>query len=334
MTSSRCIVLAAAGLGAAAGAEARQGPPPDYGLDWVTVGAPGNRAVNAEEAPGLGGYPVGAVGYEYRLTRTEVTVSHWLEYIQAFAPHWVAGGGSPLELGLRGPWITLGPSGYQAAAGAANYPTSVGWRFAARYCNWLHNGKVNEAWAFESGAYDTSTFGLGPDGTVTDQVSHSAGALYWIPTGDEWIKGAYYDTDRYGPGQEGYWHYPIGSDAVPISGLPGSGQTNAGDGAYPLLGMDVGSYPASMSPWGLLDASGGEAEWTESVAGDARARIVLGSSISQSYYMIADRVGWYWEGALPPISLAGLRVASTIPEPSAALFAIVLVLGIQRRRQE
>ncbi len=34
---------------------------------------------------------------------------------------------------------------------------------------------------FLTGAYDVSTFGFAPDG-FSDQVSHSPGARFWIPT--------------------------------------------------------------------------------------------------------------------------------------------------------
>lgn len=43
------VVVATSMLGS--GALARQGPPPLYGIDFVRVGEPGNRAATAEEAP-------------------------------------------------------------------------------------------------------------------------------------------------------------------------------------------------------------------------------------------------------------------------------------------
>ncbi len=336
MTHRCCIMLLSATLGAtAAAAQARQSPPPDYGLDWATMGAPGNRPVTEKEAPGMGDLRVGSVGYEYRLTRTEVTVSQWFEFVRAYAPHWAAAGGNPRDPQLTGWWIDHGPSGhYITSPGAANFPAVMGWRLAARYCNWLHNGKVNESWAFESGAYDTSTFVMGPDGIVLDQATHSPGAQFWIPTGDEWVKAAYYDPDRYGPGQEGYWRYPLGSNDLPVSGFPwDGGETNAGDATYPLIGMDVGSYPDSTSPWGLLDMSGGEEEWTGTISGDANRRVALGSRIAETTYPVTDFINWYMMGTGFYSSLRGLRVASAVPAPGAgALLIGTCALTLIRRR--
>lgn len=278
---------------------------------------------------------MGAVGYEYRLTRTEITVSQWLEFVQAYGPYWIASGGHPRDMQLTGWWIDYGATGYQIVnPAAADYPAVMGWRFAARYCNWLHNGKVNEAWAFESGAYDSSTFTVGPDGIATYQIAHSPGALFWIPTGDEWVKAAYYDPNRYGPGQEGYWLYPLGSNEIPISGFPeDGGETNAGDATYPLLGMDVGSYPNSTSPWGLLDMSGGESEWTESISVDANRRITLGSRIAETTYVVTDLLNWY--GVTPGFytSLYGLRLASAVPSPASSVLMVALGFGLCRRRK-
>ena len=330
------IGAAAAGLVAAGVSEARQGTPPGYGLDWVTVGAPGNRAVNGVEAPILDGLSVGSVGYEYRLTRTEVTVSQWFEFVQAYAPHWAAAGGNPRDSQLTGWWIDTGPSGQHqiVSAQAHNYPAVMGWRFAARYCNWLHNGKASEAWAFESGAYDTSTFVMGPNGIVLDQATHSPGAKFWIPTGDEWVKAAYHDPNRYGEGEEGYWRYPLGSNDLPVSGFPwDGGETNAGDATYPLAGMDVGSYPGSTSPWGLLDMSGGEEEWTGTISGDANWRVALGSRVAETTYPATDFISWYLAGAGGYSSLRGLRVASTVPGSGGGVLLVSLVLVAMPRRR-
>lgn len=40
----------------------------------------------------------------------------------------------------------------------------MGWEYFARYCNWLHHGMVDEPWAYDDGAYDTTTFYQDPPG--------------------------------------------------------------------------------------------------------------------------------------------------------------------------
>lgn len=167
-------------------------------------------------------------------------------------------------------------SGYEMPQEAARWPIQVGFEYAARYCNWLHNGKVNEAWAFENGAYDTSTFRRDENGVYQGQEAHNPGAKFWIPTVDEWVKATYYDPNRYGDGQGGYWMYPNMSDERPISGVT----TNAGEFGDITMPGDVGQFPNALSPWGLLDTSGGRNEMTESLfdpGANTLYRVVRGS---------------------------------------------------------
>src|SRR5690606_23240620 len=97
----------------------------------------------------------------------------------------------------------------------------------ARYCNWLHNGKVNEQWAFDTGAYDASTFGRDENGDFTDDYTPLPGARFWIPSVDEWLKAVYYDPDRHGPGEGGWWLFPDSSDDPLVIGYPeDGGETN------------------------------------------------------------------------------------------------------------
>ncbi len=236
--------------------------PPSYGFDWATITHAGNRAATQEEAPYL--FPpyhtpelhVGSVGYEYRIARTELTVEQHFEFVQAYAPFWKGNPGASEFIGV---WISWTGSGYEIDPGYEKKATSMGWRTAARYCNWLHNGKAGDQWAFEDGAYDTSTFGTNPDGTITDQPTRHPDARFWIPTQDEWVKAAHYDPNRYGEGLEGYWLYPDAGQEPLISGYPWEGgETDAGIEIKPgYTYLDVGSYPDVRSPWGLLDLSGG-----------------------------------------------------------------------------
>ncbi len=134
---------------------------------------------------------------------------------------------------------------YAMVPGTEEYPTNLSWRFAARFCNWLHNDQSLTQGAFESGAYDTSTFTTNPDGTINDQAVRSPGARFWIPSENEWIKATYYDPNRYGPGQDGYWLQPAGHTEPLISGDPDQGgETSAGT---TLFAIPVGLYATRMS---------------------------------------------------------------------------------------
>ena len=323
-----CLVLSAC--------VARAQAPPSYDFDWATITHAGNRAATQEEAPYL--FPpfstpelhLGSVPYEYRISRTELTVEQHFEFVQAYAPFWKGNPGASEFIGV---WISWNGSGYAIDPGYEKKAASMGWRTAARYCNWLHNGKVNEPWAFEDGAYDTSTFGTNPDGTLTDQPAHHPDARFWIPTHNEWAKAAHYDPNRYGEGLEGYWLYPDAGQEPLISGYPWEGgETDAGIEIKPgYTYLDVGSYPDVRSPWGLLDLSGGRREWCEDLTANGLHRIYRGSGIFQPSPDVLDRVDSY-SAWVPTSSGQGFRLASQVPAPSACLVLPSLILLRRRSR--
>ena len=317
------------------GAAAHAGKAPDYGFDWVTIGATGNRGALASEvpmAPHLAG--MGAVDYRYRLTRTEVTHTQYFEFVEAYAPYVIDShveslrfhGGSAQFVGYDGNGVPQ----YQFNASHPNLASQMAWEYAARFVNWLANGKASEQSAFESGVYDISLIDQGPDSVA----ERAPDARFWIPSRDEWAKAVHYDPNRYGEGQEGYWLYPYTSDTAPIPGPPGSGaETNAGNqwGAPP--NMPVGQYPDANAPWGLLDASGGAREWLDdaSVLGSSVRRLVAGSALGQS--QVNDRMD-VWGLGPETSAIFGLRLASAIPGPGAIwLGALAVATGVTRRRR-
>lgn len=257
---------------------------PDYGFSWATIGDPGNRPTQQNEViraaafmidPATEPFPeFGAVDHAYRIRITEVTVGEWIEFVREYIPFHLALTGQPLPSGsLTGPAIsTRFGEPFIVVGHRPDEAARMSWEYAARYCNWLHNGKVVELWAFETGVYDTSTFATDADGRSLHQIGHAADALFWIPTRDEWIKAAHYDPDRYGEGRPGYWTYADGSNTRPVGNLlpEDGGERNAGYlDAFPL---DVGSFPNVTSPWGLLDCAGGVEEKTETPAPNCNPR--------------------------------------------------------------
>jgi hypothetical protein len=305
----------------------------DYGLDFVTVGAAGNRAPTLAELPRyIPGDPIPqGVNYEYRLTRTEIVTSQWLEFVVAYSPYWT---GAPNDPAFTGTYVlrTVDGQGYGIAAETALWPIDPSWEIAARYCNWLHNGKAADQWAFESGAYDTSTFTYNANGTSNYQLTRSAGARFWIPTYDEAIKAAFYDPNKNGVGIDGYWLYPNMSNLPPISGLPSEGgTTNAG--LYPMI---AGSYPDQVSPWGLLDVSGGVTELTETAFDPLgirlRLRLWSNSGTPSEFIEQMDRLDRFWTPTSPS-SGWGFRVASVVPSPSTAgLLSLWFLVHARRSR--
>ena len=315
-------------------ATAHAGKAPDYGFDWVTIGAPGNRGALASELPTLPQLAgIGAVNYRYRMTKTEVTHTQYFEFVLAYAPYLQSGHHTDQFHGGSGTFIGFGPNGvpqYQFNANNPHLASQMSWQYAARFVNWLHNGKVNEQWAFESGVYDTSLFNQGPDSVAT----RSTDAKVWIPSRDEWAKAVHYDPNRYGEGQEGYWLYPYQS-AIPLQGgPPGSGaMTNAGQGWGAPGSMPVGQYPHANAPWGLLDASGGAREWLDDgfPFGTSVARVVAGSALGQPADS-NDRLTTWGQG-FEHLSVNGLRLAMVVPTPGATALCFVCALSAARRRR-
>ncbi|MCH8270743.1 MAG: SUMF1/EgtB/PvdO family nonheme iron enzyme [Planctomycetes bacterium] len=323
---------------------------PNYGYEWATITHPGNRNANALEAPRF--HPpfrsvpikVGRVDYEYRIAKTQVTVGQWFEFVNAYFPHMTDPRYTRLSGALTGNWIWATnrnpsqPPAFIMEPGSDKYATDMSWRFAARYVNWLHNDKINEKWAFENGVYDTATFTDNPDGSFNDQQEHSPGAKFWIPTMNEWIKANHFDPDRYGPGEAGYWPYNSTSDIELIGGPPGSpgAQTDNGGWGDPFTHYPVDSYPDTLSPWGLLAASGGTLEWTEAIAygrGLPKDRFLLGSFRWGALEW--DRLDTFRISHPSYFPFMGLRLSSVVPPPATfvGLGAASLFFVLQRRRK-
>lgn len=340
--SAKSVLLAVllAGLLACSAAHALAGQmPPDYGLAWKTIGAAGNRGTLASETPQLSqvypGVSLGSVGYEFRLTKTELTRAQWYEFVQAYLPYYDA----PTPYWTN---IAFVGSGFIGAGGTTylspGRPANMSWEYAARYCNWLHNGKANTREAFAQGVYDTTTFTRNPDGSFNHNLTRAPGAKYWIPSLDEWVKGAYYDPDKYGPGQEGYWLYPGMSDVPLIPGPPSAGgQTNAGPFS---LGspLNAGSYPNIQSPWGLLDNSGGESELldssdtriSDSPAANPHVPFDKGTFAGAGETAFGDMIDRF--GGVSPNSAGdGLRLASSVPSPGIVLIPMASFTILLRR---
>lgn len=304
----------------------------DREFPWAVIGDPGNPSAPSSLFPFQPGGPArGGVNYEYRISKTEVTVGQWARFVSAYLPYYK---GNAINPGFHGNGILyVGPfTGYQVRWDL-NAPTTMNWQYAARYCNWLHNGMATNQEAFELGVYDMSTLVIDPiTGRGQMNTTPMPGARVWIPTLDEWTKAAYYDPDRHGPGQGGYWMYPNSSDTQSVAGLPSEGgQTSRGS----LMQMPVGSYPGTVSPWGLLDVSGGVAEilnyFPESTY---RAWAVGTDYMTDNILAGRDSLGWSdhnFVGFTGGGSLNGLRLAAPIPGTGVPVTILASLSLLSRR---
>jgi len=283
----------------------------------------------------------GSVGYEFNIGRYEVTSAQWVEFYNAALNR-----ADPI------PWVQTpvfwggtrnSPSGpFTVRTGGDMLPAGgMTWRTCAILCNWLTNGKSTDRTAFMSGAYAVSTFGEDGQGGFTDQLTHSPGATYWIPTRDEWLKAAHYDPHKHNSDGTigGWWLYNTTSDTAPVYGPPpgftnGSplNQANAG---FSLPGnrefsIPLGAYTNVTSPWGLYDTAGATGEWLEEAAGRI-GRFAEGSAWSGG---VGGDLIWSAAGGYPgDASFSyGMRLAHVIPAPSSLIvIGACGTFGIGRR---
>ncbi|MFN8992442.1 MAG: SUMF1/EgtB/PvdO family nonheme iron enzyme [Pseudomonadota bacterium] len=313
------------------------------GIDFVTIGQPGNAPWAGNGTLGDRAIGRGRVDYEYRIGRFEVTTAQWVEFMNA-AYDRPANDQIPF-MQLPGVWGAVGTEPtvtnarrWSVPAGNEMRPVgNISWRMAAIYCNWLHNDKSLSRDAFLTGAYNVGTFGYtGPNGDqFTDQAARSPGARYFIPTWDEWLKATHFDPNRFGQGQPGWWSFANMRETVTPIGLPppfGTGEANAGSGS---AGIPLGSYVNIMSPWGLYDTAGGMKEWTESIFFSTtldNGRIFDGSAYDTS--TISDIIS-FREAEFPSFALGnyGFRIAAAIPSPNTGIaLGALFFIALRRRR--
>lgn len=320
--------------------------PADHLFDWVTINDAGNAGYDRPSPnPDLTGR--GSVSYEYRIARREVSSQQYLTFLNTFATQSDTLGDlleAPVAWGGERDWSYTGPGKrYKLrndVAQAADLPTlGIDWRQTTYFINWMNNDLSSDPAAIENGAYDTSTYGGDPQFGYTDQTARNGDVRYFLPTWDEALKAAHYDPNKFGEGQGGWWIFNDGSDTQPIGGPPGVGETSANwrddmFGGRPARETPLGSYPGTTTPWGLLDASGGGVEWTETWAGVSSngniARRFTGAGAgSLSMGDNAAYVGGDWPTSIG--FLPSFRIASVVPSPSTLLLGCICTFTYVRR---
>lgn len=250
--------------------------PEKIGLDVSTF------YLDAPEGHPWYGIPIlGAVPYEFRITKYEITREQYLPFLNAADPFgtnefllW-----NLYDFSLD---ITQSPGHrYSLLTEEENLPVELSWYAVARYMNWLDYWYKNDIMGGPgssegddlSGVYDTRFF----DDTdlSNDPDGHNSGSICWINTFDEWYKVAYWnplaDQSPNAPfdwDNPKYWRYPNASNTEPRGGFPGVGYGNMIDSGRPknpspLGKIAVGSYTTSQSIDGLFDLCGNVYEWTE-----------------------------------------------------------------------
>ncbi|MDX9703883.1 MAG: SUMF1/EgtB/PvdO family nonheme iron enzyme [Candidatus Auribacterota bacterium] len=303
-------------------------------FDWAVIGNLGNQ----KDTHGAG---YGSVGYEYSISKTEVTTAQYVEFLNAVAATDTKGlyntnmADSTFYKGIS---RTGSPGSYvySANAGWENRPVVyVSWYDTLRFANWLHNGQITgeqDNTTTEYGAYDMSQGAL---------VVRLTGADYWLPSEDEWYKAAYYD-----PVEEVYYDYAAGSNTPPNNNEPDNdtgNSANYNNNGYtlgsPYYTTEVGAYDKSQSPYGTYDQSGNVWEWTEAFITGGYRGLRGGSWSHYASHMSASNRSYY---DLPTYEYdrIGFRIASSftgeeqdvIPEPASIGLVLLSATGLVLRR--
>jgi formylglycine-generating enzyme required for sulfatase activity len=311
-------------------------------IETVLVGNAGNAADTQIMSDGTTGY--GAVPYEYRIGKYEVTNAQWVEFLNTVDPM------GTNERRLYDPGMTLGPTPqfggidfHASAANGSKYATQAGrethpvlyvtWYRAIRFANWLHNGQG-------SGDTETGAYTLGPllfPSAVPlngKDIARNPGARWFLPSEDEWYKAAYHKND----GVTGnYWDYPTRSDIAPSDDLPPGG-TNSANIRAPLEPvLAVGSYPLTYGPYGAFDQAGNVSEWNEALLsyGSNLSQVTRGQRDGAASQRGASQCHGGGNSGCGSIYW-GFRVASAptvVPEPSTALLLSGVAVALVTRRR-
>jgi formylglycine-generating enzyme len=197
-------------------AAAKAAPTSTPFIEMVTVGNPGNAAdAGNTSEPDVHG----AVAATFRIGKFEVTNAQYATFLNVVAATDTNGLFSvSMETDVRGgidQFGTSGSFGYAVRAGMGDKPVNfVSWIGAARFCNWLHNGRpsgLQSAGTTETGSYDLTI----PGAIAGNTVTRSPGAKFFLPTQDQWYKAAYHQPTSAGGDTDGYWLYTTKSNDIP-----------------------------------------------------------------------------------------------------------------------
>jgi formylglycine-generating enzyme required for sulfatase activity len=301
-------------------------------IDTIPIG----NIANSPDQNHRGDGRFGRVEYFYRIGVTEVTNDQYAEFLNAVAAidtHGLYSGGYGIHrFGLPGAYS------YTVEPNLGNKPViQVSFWDAARFANWLHNGRPvgNQTNSTtEDGAYTL--------GDVTNppiaSVNRNDGATWFLPSENEWYKAAYHQPATRGGDVDDYWLYPTATNSQPTIARANSvgdirnpgpnvanhwGGAGWGTGATGYLTSVGSAGPLSASYYGTFDQAGNVLEWLEDIHNfSPNTRVVRGGDWRQDYEPLA---AWFRNG-IPPVEErdhVGFRVATIVPEPASIMILVL-----------
>lgn len=313
-------------------------------IDWVAVGNPGNVADTT-------GY--GAVSLEYQISKYEVTIQQYSDFLNAVAatdPNGLYNTSMGTDLSIAGISRSGSSGSYTYSVmnnggASANRPiTYVSWFDAARFANWMQNGQG-------SGSTETGAYTLVGGQTSGTAPAMNPAATFYIPLENQWYKAAYYSATL-NSGSGGYYTYAtqsntapgnvIGSSANQANYITGAGFSVTQSSTYSTgqnYLTDVGAFTNSASYYGTFDQSGNVWEWNDSDGVPGLLRGVRGGDWDFDWTDLNSSALDYYNPSVERYDL-GFRLASpaAVPEPSTWVMAAAgLACGgwqmVRRRRK-
>lgn len=282
-----------------------------FTMDFVTIGNPGN-AADTTGSPN----PVGSVGYVYNLGMYEVSRDQ------------IDKANSAGSLG-----ITLEDMGSYGGNGANKPATGVSWYEAAKYVNWLNTSTGNTAAYKFDGSGTFQLWIAGDAGYNANNLFRNSLAKYWLPSLNEWYKGAYGNLN-------GTWNnFPTGSDSAPTAIASGTAANTAVyNQSFPAGPADINNA-GGLSPYGTMGQGGNVMEWNETsfdgsnnIAGENR-ELRGGSWNLDAYFLASSTQDNYDLYPSQESYISGFRVAS-VPEPSTGLLVVLGLGGLLLKRRK
>ena len=291
-----------------------------FSIDFVTVGNPNNKTdslIYISTPSGTPNTPItpGSVSYTYRLGKYEITKDM------------IDKANNSSGLG-----ITLTSRSTQPN----HVATGISWFEAAKFVNWLNTSKgYQPAYNFVSGSF--TLWDVANSVNANNRYRHKD-AFYFLPSIDEWWKGAFYDYQL-----DYYWNFSNRSDDIPVAVASGTQQnTLVYNQPFPWNG---GTTPnayqtGGISAYNTMGQSGSLAEWSETAADNTNNfnnenRVLMNNSSFVSSAFDISSEAWP-RGVFGPseenFAEVGFRVAS-IPEPSTSsliLFGTIVVFKLKR----
>jgi len=282
-----------------------------FTMEFVTIGNP-NNAADTTGAPN----PAGSVAYTYNLGKYEVSRDM------------INKANTAGSLG-----ITYADMSSYTGNGV-NWPaTGVSWYEAATYVNWLNTSTGGTA-AYKFSGSTFQLWSAGDAGYNANNLFRNSLAKYWLPSSNEWYKGAY------GSPNGTWFNYPTGSDSAPTAVAGGTDANTAvyGNQSGPADITNAGG----LSAYGTMGQGGNVFEWmeteydgTNNTAGEDRE--VRGGSWDVGSFGYSDasvrtRDNPTDEDFFYGYDL-GFRVAS-VPEPSTGLLVVLGLSGLLLKRRK